>query len=325
MSEKHAVLLLALIATALGGTSLAYNVLDDQRLAIVGVLVTFVLLVQFASFLADVERRNAPGSDVRARRRVRGALAAADRGARRLRPDRRLVRGRVRRSASAGRAPSRSGTSRRSRCRCSSPRATWPSSRSASTARSGAMRASRDVGRDRRRGRRLRGGRARLHGARAGRSATSRARSSSSTRSSARRQSSRRVSPSARSIGGGANVPRSHRPRTIIVGAGRTGRSLLRELRETPGERVVGLRRRQPARSAGGGSPASRCSAARTRSTRHDRAHRARHRARDDPRRAARAARRDRRRQRSGTTSPAGSSGARSTSTRASCSARPRE
>jgi UDP-GlcNAc:undecaprenyl-phosphate GlcNAc-1-phosphate transferase len=65
MSEKHAVLLLALIATALGGTSLAYNVLDDQRLAIVGVLVTFVLLVQFASFLADVERRNTPGSDVR--------------------------------------------------------------------------------------------------------------------------------------------------------------------------------------------------------------------------------------------------------------------
>jgi UDP-GlcNAc:undecaprenyl-phosphate/decaprenyl-phosphate GlcNAc-1-phosphate transferase len=65
MSEKHAVLLLALIATALGGTSLAYNVLDDQRLAIVGVLVTFVLLVQFASFLADVERRSTPGSDVR--------------------------------------------------------------------------------------------------------------------------------------------------------------------------------------------------------------------------------------------------------------------
>ena len=65
MSEKHAVFLLALIATALGGTSLAYNVLDDQRLAIVGVLVTFVLLVQFASFLADVERRTAPGSDVR--------------------------------------------------------------------------------------------------------------------------------------------------------------------------------------------------------------------------------------------------------------------
>jgi UDP-GlcNAc:undecaprenyl-phosphate GlcNAc-1-phosphate transferase len=65
MSEKHAVLLLALIATALGGTSLAYNVLGDQRLAILGVLVTFVLLVQFASFLADVERRSAPGADAR--------------------------------------------------------------------------------------------------------------------------------------------------------------------------------------------------------------------------------------------------------------------
>jgi UDP-GlcNAc:undecaprenyl-phosphate GlcNAc-1-phosphate transferase len=65
MSEKHAVLLLALIATALGATSLAYNVLNDQRLAIVGVLVTFVLLFQFASFLADVERRGAGGPDVR--------------------------------------------------------------------------------------------------------------------------------------------------------------------------------------------------------------------------------------------------------------------
>jgi FlaA1/EpsC-like NDP-sugar epimerase len=56
------VLLLAVIASALGATSLAYNVLDDQRLALVGVLVTFVLLVQFASFLADVEKR-APGSE----------------------------------------------------------------------------------------------------------------------------------------------------------------------------------------------------------------------------------------------------------------------
>ena len=57
LSEKHTVLLLALIATALGATSLAYNVLDDQRLALVGVLVTFFLLVQFASFLADGENR----------------------------------------------------------------------------------------------------------------------------------------------------------------------------------------------------------------------------------------------------------------------------
>ncbi|HVS85356.1 MAG TPA: NAD-binding protein, partial [Gaiellaceae bacterium] len=60
LSETSAVLLLALIALALGGTSLAYNVLDDQRIAVIGVLVTFVLLVQFASFLADVERRATP-------------------------------------------------------------------------------------------------------------------------------------------------------------------------------------------------------------------------------------------------------------------------
>ena len=60
LSERNAVLLLAVIAAALGGTSLAYNVLDNQRIALVGVLVTFVLLVQFASFLADVERRVSP-------------------------------------------------------------------------------------------------------------------------------------------------------------------------------------------------------------------------------------------------------------------------
>ena len=60
LSERNAVLLLALIAAALGATSLAYNVLADQRLALVGVLITFVLLVQFASFLADVEKRVAP-------------------------------------------------------------------------------------------------------------------------------------------------------------------------------------------------------------------------------------------------------------------------
>ena len=60
LSEKHAVALLALVAIGLGATSLTYNVLDDQRLTLVGVLITFVLLVQFASFLADVERRPLP-------------------------------------------------------------------------------------------------------------------------------------------------------------------------------------------------------------------------------------------------------------------------
>ena len=58
LSENHAILLLALLATALGATSLVYNVLQDQRLAVLGVLVTAVLLVQFASFLANVGTRS---------------------------------------------------------------------------------------------------------------------------------------------------------------------------------------------------------------------------------------------------------------------------
>ena len=65
-------------------------------------------------------------------------------------------------------------------------------------------------------------------------------------------------------------VARGHRRRssaggtsgaTLIVGAGQSGRSLLRELRETTGERVVGVRRRRPARCGGGGSRACRSSA----------------------------------------------------------------
>ena len=77
----------------------------------------------------------------------------------------------------------------------------------------------------------------------------------------------------------------------VIVGAGRTGRSLMRELRETAGERVLGFvddnprlrRRRDPRRP---GARRARRAAPRAR------AHRAGHRARDDPGRAARAARR---------------------------------
>ena len=63
LSEKHAVALLALIATCIGGSSLAYNVLANTRYTIAGVVVTFVLLVQFASFLADVERRPVEGGE----------------------------------------------------------------------------------------------------------------------------------------------------------------------------------------------------------------------------------------------------------------------
>jgi UDP-GlcNAc:undecaprenyl-phosphate GlcNAc-1-phosphate transferase len=56
LSERRALVLLAVIAAALGATSLAYTVLDNARVAVVGVLLTFAGLVQFASFIADVER-----------------------------------------------------------------------------------------------------------------------------------------------------------------------------------------------------------------------------------------------------------------------------
>ncbi len=61
LSEAKAVLLLAVVAGALGATALAYNVLDNARLTAVGVLVTFVLLVQFGSFLSDLEERTRAG------------------------------------------------------------------------------------------------------------------------------------------------------------------------------------------------------------------------------------------------------------------------
>ncbi len=59
LSEKRAVVLLAVISGALGATSLFYAVLDNAWVTLIGVLLTFALLVQFASVLSDVER--APG------------------------------------------------------------------------------------------------------------------------------------------------------------------------------------------------------------------------------------------------------------------------
>lgn len=56
LSEKRAVVLLGAIAAMLGGTSLAYNVAGNNRITLVGVLITFVLLVQFATFIGDVKR-----------------------------------------------------------------------------------------------------------------------------------------------------------------------------------------------------------------------------------------------------------------------------
>jgi UDP-GlcNAc:undecaprenyl-phosphate/decaprenyl-phosphate GlcNAc-1-phosphate transferase len=72
LSETKAVALLALIALALGATSVAYNVLDRPAVTALGVLVSFALLVQFGGFLAELseqERRGRPG-DTRLRHAV---------------------------------------------------------------------------------------------------------------------------------------------------------------------------------------------------------------------------------------------------------------
>jgi UDP-GlcNAc:undecaprenyl-phosphate/decaprenyl-phosphate GlcNAc-1-phosphate transferase len=61
LSETKAVLLLAIIASTIGATALAYNVLDNGRLTAIGVLLTFVILVQFGSFLSDLEERSRRG------------------------------------------------------------------------------------------------------------------------------------------------------------------------------------------------------------------------------------------------------------------------
>ena len=63
LSEGRAVALLAAVATAVGATGVAYNILDEPRVTIFGVLLTFVLLVQFASVLADLEERSRRGDE----------------------------------------------------------------------------------------------------------------------------------------------------------------------------------------------------------------------------------------------------------------------
>ena len=61
LSDKRAVVLLTGVSAALGLTSLAYKVLDDTRITLLGVLITFAFLLQFGSYLADVNR--APVAD----------------------------------------------------------------------------------------------------------------------------------------------------------------------------------------------------------------------------------------------------------------------
>jgi UDP-GlcNAc:undecaprenyl-phosphate/decaprenyl-phosphate GlcNAc-1-phosphate transferase len=56
LSDKRAVVLLTGVSAALGLTSLAYEVLGDTRVTLMGVLITFAFLLQFGSYLADVNR-----------------------------------------------------------------------------------------------------------------------------------------------------------------------------------------------------------------------------------------------------------------------------
>ena len=56
LSDRRAVIMLAIVSAGVGATALAYKVLDNTLLTLVGVLVTFAFLVQFGSYLADVNR-----------------------------------------------------------------------------------------------------------------------------------------------------------------------------------------------------------------------------------------------------------------------------
>ena len=117
--ESHAVLLLALIAIALGASSVAYNVLDDARGTAVGVLLTFVLLVQFGGFLDRRQRADAarpagrhvaaPRAHVRAAARSSRCSSTSSSSAARSSP--RTC------SSSAARAASFSAASSSRRCR----------------------------------------------------------------------------------------------------------------------------------------------------------------------------------------------------------------
>ena len=105
LSDRRAVILLATIGAALGATSLTYTVIDDKAVTVIGVLLTFAFIVQFASFLADVDRnrdaragtargpvpeRDHPPAPLRRGRRRRGGHHG--RVLRRVRPATRLRR-----------------------------------------------------------------------------------------------------------------------------------------------------------------------------------------------------------------------------------------
>ena len=86
LSERHAVALLALIATGIGALEPRLQRARQRRARRSSAsCITFALLVQFASFLADIERRPLAGRAGRPHAGVRRPLAAPRRGARRLR------------------------------------------------------------------------------------------------------------------------------------------------------------------------------------------------------------------------------------------------
>ncbi len=62
LSDRRAVVMLAIVSTALGTTALAYKVLDNTQVTLAGVLVTFAFLVQFGSYLAEVNRGEREGT-----------------------------------------------------------------------------------------------------------------------------------------------------------------------------------------------------------------------------------------------------------------------
>jgi UDP-GlcNAc:undecaprenyl-phosphate/decaprenyl-phosphate GlcNAc-1-phosphate transferase len=61
LSDKRAVVLLAIVSGAIGLTSLAYERLDNTRITLAGVLITFAFLLQFGSYLADVKKEPVSG------------------------------------------------------------------------------------------------------------------------------------------------------------------------------------------------------------------------------------------------------------------------
>jgi len=63
LSEKRAVVLLGIVSASFGATSLACNVLDDTYITLAGVLISFAFLLQFGSYLTDRNRATGPSPD----------------------------------------------------------------------------------------------------------------------------------------------------------------------------------------------------------------------------------------------------------------------